>query len=240
MKAKIKTAKPVTPPRGRRKKRGVIGIIKSWPLPVRFLLVENLVLGTAFLMSVAFALGALFATRWSEPIGESQVYDQVSTQVSTTVSSAQEKLIDVLSPIFGTLVKENRHEEDIAEQERLARKDAIKIYLKSKKSPFADEDGALDAFAESKNMRMMLAISFVESTFGKHCYKFNCSGIGGSNLREYESYAEWIRDFDDILERRYKDLAPEEYMGVYVQPGSPNWLYGVNQVLRELDALGIR
>ena len=87
----------------------------------------------------------------------------------------------------------------------------------------------------------MVAISFVESTFGKRCYYYNCSGIGGTppHLRKYNSYAEWVRDFDDLLERRYKDLPPEEFIGLYVQPGSANWLHGVKQVLRELEEQGI-
>jgi hypothetical protein len=88
-------------------------------------------------------------------------------------------------------------------------------------------------------MKMMLAISFVESTFGQKCWKYNCSGIGGSNLVAYKSYADWIRAFDALLEKRYKDLPPEEYLGLYVQPGSPNWIYGVNQVLTELKEQGI-
>jgi hypothetical protein len=84
-------------------------------------------------------------------------------------------------------------------------------------------------------MKLMLAISFVESTFGRSCYYYNCSGIGGTppNLRKYNSYAEWIADFDQLLEQRYKGVPPEKFIGLYVQPGSPNWIYGVNQVLKE-------
>jgi hypothetical protein len=54
-------------------------------------------------------------------------------------------------------------------------------------------------------------------------------------LRKYDNYAEWIYDFDDLLERRYKDVPPEKFIGLYVQPGSPNWIYGVNQVIEEFE-----
>jgi hypothetical protein len=109
--------------------------------------------------------------------------------------------------------------------------------LESKRSPFAEDDLAIEAFASSKNMKMMVAISFVESTFGQNCYYYNCSGIGGTppTLRKYDNYAEWIYDFDDLLERRYKDVPPEKFIGLYVQPGSPNWIYGVKQVIQEFE-----
>jgi hypothetical protein len=121
------------------------------------------------------------------------------------------------------------------------RKQKLKAYLEGKRSPFAKDDPTLDAFVASKNMKMMIAISFVESTFGQHCYYYNCSGIGGTppNLRKYDGYSEWVKDFDDLLERRYKDIPPEKFIGLYVQPGSPNWIFGVKQVLREFEEQGI-
>jgi hypothetical protein len=121
------------------------------------------------------------------------------------------------------------------------RKEKLRAYLASKNSPFAEEEETIEAFATSRNMKMMVAISFVESTFGKRCYYYNCSGIGGTppNLRKYENHAAWIKDFDDLLERRYKGLPPEKFMGLYVQPGSPNWIYGVKKVLAEFEAQGI-
>jgi hypothetical protein len=93
-------------------------------------------------------------------------------------------------------------------------------------------------------MRMILAISFVESNFGKHCADNNCSGIGvdpsSGSWRRYKSTANWVLDFDRLLNRRYKDWAPEEMRGVYVNPGSNAWVVGVYQVLDELTAAGIR
>ena len=212
---------------------------------------ERLVLASLCLSVASFAAGVLFVLYLSEPIAESHAYDIISSKATLAqqgIKVYSQQVIDMTSPIFATLVKQNRRIENNVDEEaellaaRLAlRKEKLKLYLQSKKSPFADDDEALDAFAASKNMKLMVAISFVESTLGKNCYYYNCSGIGGTppNLRKYDSYEEWIKDFDDLLENRYKDLPPEKFIGLYVQPGSPNWLYGVNQVLSEFEKQGI-
>lgn len=129
------------------------------------------------------------------------------------------------------------------EDEYIAKKEKLKIYLTSKKSPLAKDDQALDALLHTKNMKMILAISFVESNFAKHCVDNNCSGIGVEpghpHWREYKGLANWVLDFDKLLERRYKGWTPEEMRGVYVYPGSDNWENGVKQVLGELKKAGI-
>jgi hypothetical protein len=212
---------------------------------------ERLVLASLCLAVASFASGVLFVLYAAEPIAESHTYEVLSSKASLAqqgIKVYSQQVIDMASPVFASLVKENRRVEDelITEAELLAaqlteRKNKLKASLASKKSPFAEDDKALDAFVASKNMKLMVAISFVESTFGKNCYYYNCSGIGGTppNLRKYDSYEEWIVDFDDLLERRYKDLPPEKFIGLYVQPGSPNWLYGVKQVLAEFEEQGI-
>jgi hypothetical protein len=206
---------------------------------------ERMVLAMLCIATASFAGGVLFVLKWSEPIADSHFYDTVSTRAALAqqgIKVYSQQVIDVASPIFGNLIKENRDEEVDWEAMDLAhRKEKLRAYLTDKKSPFVLDEGALDAFVNSRNMKLIVAISFVESTFGKHCYYFNCSGIGGTppNLRKYNSYAEWIVDFDDLLERRYKDLPPEKFIGLYVQPGSPNWLYGVKQVISEFEEYGI-
>jgi hypothetical protein len=205
---------------------------------------ERAVLAVLLLGSLAFAGGALFVLHLSEPLGDSQFYDMLATRAQLAQNGIKvysQQIIDMASPIFGGLIKDNRDQRDLAAEELAVREAKIKAYLESKGSPFADDDATIEAFAESKNTKLILAISFVESTFGKHCYYFNCSGIGGTppNLRKYNSYAEWVRDFDNLLEQRYKGLAPEKFVGLYVQPGSRNWLYGVNQVIKEFDEQGI-
>ncbi|HYC79456.1 MAG TPA: hypothetical protein VEC17_00325 [Candidatus Binatia bacterium] len=205
---------------------------------------ERLILSLVAIGAICFAAGALFVLRLSEPIGESHFYDGIARRAGLAqdgIKIFSQQVIDVASPVFASLIRENRDEEDLAAAQLAERKEKLREYLKSKNSPFAEDEGALDAFVSSRNMKLMVAISFVESTLGKHCYYYNCSGIGGTppTLRKYDSYAEWIKDFDDLLERRYKDLPIEKFIGLYVQPGSPNWLYGVKQVLGELQAIGV-
>jgi hypothetical protein len=201
---------------------------------------DRLILAFLTIGAVAFAAGSLFVLRWAQPLGDSQFYGVVYTKTREAQEGIvvySQQVIDVASPVFSLLVKENREVVEPPVDQLAIRREILKKYLASKNSPFADDDSAIEAFAASKNMKLMVAISFVESTFGKHCYYYNCSGIGGTppNLRKYDSYAEWIADFDKLLEDRYKDVPIEKFIGLYVQPGSPNWLYGVRQVLAEFD-----
>jgi hypothetical protein len=205
---------------------------------------ERLMLASFLLAVLSFAAGSLFVLKLSDPISDSIVYNAAAVRAQRAeegIKVFSQQVIDVASPVFGAFVKDNRDEVQPENDQVAIRKEKLRAYLESKKSPFAKEETALDAFAESRNMKMMVAISFVESTFGKNCYYFNCSGIGGTppKLRKYNNYAEWIKDFDDLLERRYKDVPPEDFIGLYVQPGSPNWIHGVKQVLREFDEQGI-
>ncbi len=204
---------------------------------------ERLVIASMTLMVLSFAAGVMFVLRLSEPISESVLYDGAVHKAQLAENGIKEisqQVIDVTSPVFAVFIKENHETRDLAAEERLMRKEKLRVYLASKNSPFATDEAALDAFVNSKNMKMMVAISFVESTYGQHCFSYNCSGITGKKgLRKYASYAEWIHDFDDLLERRYKNLPPEDFIGLYVQPGSPNWTYGVKQVLREFEEQGI-
>lgn len=205
---------------------------------------ERMLLASFALAVLSFAAGSMFVLKLSDPISDSVAYNAATVRAQRAeegIKVFSQQVIDVASPIFGTLVKENREVVEPEVDQVAIRKEKLRAYLLSKKSPFAQEETALDAFAASRNMKMMVAISFVESTFGKNCYYYNCSGIGGTppKLRKYNSYAEWIVDFDDLLERRYKDIPPEDFIGLYVQPGSPNWIYGVKQVLREFEEQGI-
>lgn len=149
--------------------------------------------------------------------------------------------LNVASNLVTILVEENRHEPSPEEIKNAERKDKLTKYFKSKKSPFGKSEETVQAFLDSKNMRTMVAISFVESTMGQRCYYNNCSGIGGypPTLRKYKNHSEWVRDFDSLLERRYKGVPIEKFMGLYVQPGSPNWINGVKQILGELKKQGI-
>lgn len=202
---------------------------------------ERIALASLALIVLSFAGGVLFVLHFSEPIANSRFYDVAAATTGASIRVVSEQIIDITSPIFAAFVEDNKQEVDLEAEQLATRKRKLKNYLEDKNSPFAQDEAALDAFVAARNMRMMVAISFVESTFGQHCYYYNCSGIGGTppSLRKYNNYAEWIRDFDSLLERRYKDVPPEKFIGLYVQPGSPNWIYGVKKVLREFDERGI-
>jgi hypothetical protein len=59
-------------------------------------------------------------------------------------------------------------------------------------------------------------------------------------MRKYKGFADWIKDFDSLLERKYKGLKVEQFIGYYVVPGSENWKLGVYQILDELKSKGIK
>lgn len=193
---------------------------------------ERMVLASLCLAVLSFAAGIVFAVKFSEPIVESKFYNDTLVQANY----AQQQVIDMVSPVFASLIKANHQDVDLEAQARADRKVKIQTFLASKNSPLAKDDDALNALTDAKNTKMIIAISFVESTYAQHCYYYNCSGIGGPNLRKYKSYGDWVRDFDNLLEDRYKDVPPEKFVGIYVQPGSPNWIYGVNQSLKEMKA----
>ena len=172
---------------------------------------------------------------------EGQVAGATTTEAWSMPLEYSTEELNVVADMLPILIEEQRHEptpEEIANEKR---RDSLRAYFESRNSPFAEDDATLEAFLNSNNMKLMIAISFVESTMGKKCYYNNCSGIGGypPNLRKYDSYAEWVKDFDALLEKRYKGMKPEELMGVYVQPGSPNWINGIKQILTELKQQGI-
>lgn len=196
-------------------------------------------------LSLVIGVGVGSVIVWQTRFGQADNERQVMG-VATTFSSDPEDQwkkpldfdqsnLEIVADLMPVLIEQNRHVPTAEELANAERTKKLKQYFTSRKSPFADDE-TVQAFLDSKNMKLMIAISFVESTMGKKCYYRNCSGIGGTppNLRKYDNYAGWVKDFDDLLERRYKGLPIEKFMGLYVQPGSPNWLNGVKQILAEL------
>lgn len=86
-----------------------------------------------------------------------------------------------------------------------------------------------------------LAVSYVESHMGKYCFDNNCSGIGVKpghpSWRKYKTKLDWFIDLNNLLE---KPIYKEKYTtfakmkGVYVQPGSQNWVNGAQKKYNEL------
>ncbi|MBI5530494.1 MAG: hypothetical protein HY918_03260 [Candidatus Doudnabacteria bacterium] len=146
--------------------------------------------------------------------------------------------IGQLESYLNSIAQQNR--ETKAAEQLAIRKTKLREYLKSKKSPFAD---VADVIAEQKHWKLIMAISFAESTFGRNCVDNNCSNIGVKPghpyWHQYATLADWVKDFNKLLERKYSDWTLEEMNGVYVQPKNPNWLAATRQVLEELQAQGI-
>lgn len=117
------------------------------------------------------------------------------------------------------------------------RKASLKKYLMQKNSPFYEDEEAINMLLALPHLKLILAISYAESTMGKNCYYNNCSGIGGyvPNLRKYKEFKNWMVDLNDLLERKYKNWTLEQMCGVYVQPCNSGWLKATKQVLAELD-----
>ncbi len=143
--------------------------------------------------------------------------------------------LTIVADLLPILIEQNRRDPTPEEIKAAERKEKLKKYLELHRSPLAKEDTALDALLRARNMKMILAISFVESNICKKQVGHNCSGIGGSKLKKYPNFAGWVDDFDSLLERRYKNLKVEQFIGYYVQPGSQNWVDGVYQILGDLS-----
>ncbi len=203
-------------------------------------------------LATAFAIVAMIASfgggaylEWSSKQSSANSEDQVlAATTEASIEQAETIPTEEALQTFIQLLANERVEVTSEEPDAYTlRKHKLQNYLASKRSPLAKDDLALDALLHSKNMKMMLGISFVESNFAQHCVDNNCSGIGVApdhpSWQKFKSLANWIIAFDQLLERRYKNWTPEEMLGVYVYPGSENWKNGVEQVLAELRRAGI-
>lgn len=212
---------------------------KSHPHFVRYSLI------TVFAVGVIFGGGVVANDKLSQAdqlAGRApQIAGSATTEPWSKPLEFSTQDLNIVTDMLPLLIEEARHVPSSAELANIQRREVLREYFVNRKSPFANHDETLDAFLNSNNMKLMIAISFVESTMGQRCYYNNCSGIGGypPNLRKYDTHADWVRDFDSLLERRYKGMKPEDMMGIYVQPGSPNWINGVRQILAELEKQGI-
>lgn len=116
----------------------------------------------------------------------------------------------------------------------------VKAYLESKGSPLAVY---ADEIVKQPQWQRALAISYVESNFGKRCADNNCSGIGGApsmkSWRKYPSKLDWFKDLTQLLEKpTYKEkfTSCNTMNGVY-NAGSHTWVNGCNKASKELIAL---
>lgn len=148
-----------------------------------------------------------------------------STTVANNLSSAD--LYNTPLQVLQTYFQNTATDQTLAD-----RKIKLKQFLIDHDSPLVDVS---DTIAEQPHWQLILAISFAESTLGKKCYEFNCSGIGGAtNIRSYKSFANWILDFNRLLDKRYNNWTLDEMCGVYVQPCTHSWLNATGQILDQL------
>lgn len=173
------------------------------------------------------------ATPGAIPIHSSQPLLAESDRVSeqNVLTMTMEQLENYLQ------VATTTPEKQAAETLRI-RTSKLKTYLESKGSPLAM---FADTIAGLKHWRLVLAISNSESSLGRRCADNNCSGIGvmpGHPLwRRYATKAEWAKDLDKLIERRYKNWSLEKMNGVYNQPGSENWVFAARQILSDLQTI---
>lgn len=114
----------------------------------------------------------------------------------------------------------------------------VREYLEDHGSPLAD---ITPLIVTQSQWQRALAISFVESNFGQFCVNNNCSGMGGApgtkSWRKYQTKGDWFIDLNNLLDTpmySQKYTTFEQMKGIYVYPGSNNWVYGANKVYGEL------
>jgi len=117
----------------------------------------------------------------------------------------------------------------------------LRIYLQKHNSPLAEY---ADQIVLQPQWQRALAISWVESNFGRFCHSNNCSGIGGApgmkSWRKYATKLDWFKDMSKLLEKpiyKEKYTTFQKMKGVYVQPGTWNWVYGAQTKFNDLTKL---
>jgi hypothetical protein len=224
--------------------------IKSFRLPVNNLaLILSLVV--LFITFVSGFSLALLTPKTQAEISEEEQAESLSQNVKKPIplAPAPENYVSQSDISNQTLFSmpldelENvfaEHQKNLTQkmQSEILQQRAEKIgsYLADKKAPYADFS---ETIAKQPHWKLILAISFAESSWGKNCVDNNCSNIGvkpGHELwHKYKDYGEWIENFNKLLERRYKDWSLEKMCGVYVQPCNKNWLLATKSVFEELQ-----
>lgn len=174
------------------------------------------------------------------PLIISLVYPEISmAQASQTIG--EKALVFSIEPTQ----KEEITKPKSIKFDELANNDLLVIklreYLDKHNSPLSVY---ADKIIKEPQWKRALAISWVESNFGRKCADNNCSGIGvkpGHPLwRKYSTKLIWFEDLNRLLERpMYKERFTtfKDMCGVYVQPCNKNWLLGATKKYNELEAI---
>ncbi|MBL8029685.1 MAG: hypothetical protein JNN11_00320 [Candidatus Doudnabacteria bacterium] len=117
----------------------------------------------------------------------------------------------------------------------------LKDYLEDHNSPLSAYSSEI---TKQPQWQRALAISWVESNFGRRCADNNCSGIGVEPghpaWRKYKTKLDWFVDMCKLLEKpiyKEKYTTFEKMRGIYVYPGSDAWVNGSKKKYAELMAL---
>lgn len=157
---------------------------------------------------------------------------------SATLAAEQEKaqIFEIQNP---NLINTSIDFHTLVENDPLSKN--LQEYLEEHDSPLAEYATEI---VKQPQWQRALAISWVESNFGRFCADNNCSGIGVAPghpaWRKYPNKLEWFKDMTKLMETpRYKEKYTtfEKMRGIYVYPGSDNWVRGAKQKYAELMAL---
>ncbi len=117
----------------------------------------------------------------------------------------------------------------------------LKQFLKDNDSPLGEYASEI---IKQPQWQRALAISYVESHMGRNCFDNNCSGIGVKpghpSWRKYTTKLDWFIDLNTLLEKpiyKEKYTTFKKMRGIYVNPGSDNWVNGAQQKYNQLMAL---
>ncbi len=120
-----------------------------------------------------------------------------------------------------------------------AKVEILKGYLASKKSPLQDY---AEVLLEQPKWKYVLAISHAESNMCRKQLGNNCWGIGGAEYhRFYPTFAEGIVDANKLIQKYHDgglDTA-RKMMKRWVGWNNQNWVIATQNVLSDLDSLGI-
>lgn len=118
---------------------------------------------------------------------------------------------------------------------------AVQKYLETRKSPLAPYASEIILLP---NWEQALGITYVESNFCAKAANFNCGSVGvkpgHTAWKKFETPLDGFRAVSLLLEKplyKNKYNTCKKKMGVYVVPGSANWLRGCEKVETDMKAI---
>jgi hypothetical protein len=140
---------------------------------------------------------------------------------------------------FAFEINENHKIFDQVGSKKQERTQILKDYLAQKNSPLYDY---ADVLLDQPNWKLVLSISHAESNMCKYQRGNNCWGIGGAKYhRFYPTFAEGIVDANDLIQKYHERglTTPRTMMYRWVGWNNQNWVLANNQVLAQLEGIGL-